>query len=57
MPSGTVSLTLDGRTANAPNIVAVMLLAAGAGSTITVETIGLDEREVMNALIDLISDR
>ena len=52
-----VSLTLDGRTANARNIVAVMLLAAGAGSTITVETIGPDEREAMNALIDLISDR
>jgi phosphocarrier protein HPr len=53
----TVSLTLDGRTANARNIVAVMLLAAGAGSTIAVETIGPDEREAMNALIDLISDR
>jgi len=52
-----VSLTFNGHTANARNIVAVMLLAAGAGSTITVETIGPDESEAIEAVVDLISSR
>jgi phosphocarrier protein HPr len=52
-----VSLTFNGRTANARSIVAVMLLAAGVGSTITVETMGPDEREAIEALVDLISSR
>jgi phosphocarrier protein HPr len=52
-----VSLTFNGHTANARNIVAVMLLAAGAGSTITVETIGPDESEAIEAVADLISSR
>jgi phosphocarrier protein HPr len=52
-----VSLIFNGHIANARNIVAVMLLAAGAGSTITVETIGPDEREAIEALVDLIGSR
>jgi phosphocarrier protein HPr len=52
-----VSLALNGHTANARNIVAVMLLAAGAGSTITVEAIGPDEREAIDALVNLIGSR
>jgi phosphocarrier protein HPr len=52
-----VSLTFNGRTANARSIVAVMLLAAGVGSTITVETMGPDEREAIEALVDLITSR
>ncbi|HUD24405.1 MAG TPA: HPr family phosphocarrier protein [Burkholderiaceae bacterium] len=52
-----VLLTFNGHTANARNILAVMLLAAGAGSTITVETIGSDEGEAIEALVDLISSR
>jgi phosphocarrier protein HPr len=50
-----VSLDFNGRRANARNIVAVMLLAAGVGSTITVEASGPDEREALDALTDLIS--
>jgi len=52
-----VSLALNGRTANARNIIAVMLLAASAGSTITIETVGSDEREAMEALIEMISNQ
>jgi phosphocarrier protein HPr len=52
-----VSLTLNGHTANGRSIVAVMLLAAGVGSTITVEAIGPDEREAIDALVELISSR
>ena len=53
----SASLAFNGRRANARNILAVMLLAASVGSTITVETIGPDEREAMDALIALIGDR
>ncbi len=49
-----VSLTCNGRRANARNIVSVMLLAAGVGSTITVETSGADEEEALAALTSLI---
>jgi phosphocarrier protein HPr len=52
-----VSLAFNGRIANARNIVAVMLLAAGVGSTITVETSGPDEKEAIRALTNLISGR
>lgn len=52
-----VSLAFNGRTANARNIVAVMLLSASVGSTITVETSGPDEVEAVDALINLIGSR
>jgi phosphocarrier protein HPr len=49
-----VSLACNGRRADARNIVSVMLLAAGVGSTITVETNGTDEKEALAALTSLI---
>jgi phosphocarrier protein HPr len=52
--SCSVWLVVQGRRADARNIVAVMLLAAGVGSTITIETSGPDEKEAINALTDLI---
>jgi phosphocarrier protein HPr len=52
-----VSLAFNGRTANARNIVAVMLLSASVGSTITVETNGPGEAEAVDALINLIGSR
>ena len=52
-----VSLAFNGRTANARNILAVMLLSASVGSTITVETSGRDEAEAVDALINLIGGR
>jgi phosphocarrier protein HPr len=50
----SVWLAVEGRRVNARNIVAVMLLAAGVGSTITIETSGPDEKEAIDALTDLI---
>ena len=52
--SCSVWLAVRERRVNARNIVAVMLLAAGVGSTITIETSGADEKEAIDALIDLI---
>jgi phosphocarrier protein HPr len=49
-----VWLAVRGRRVNARNILAVMLLAAGVGSTITIETSGPDEKEAIDALTDLI---
>jgi phosphocarrier protein HPr len=53
----SVSLALNGRTANARNILAVMLLAASVGSTISIEASGPDEAEALEALSSLIEDR
>ena len=52
--SCSVWLAVRERRVNARNIVAVMLLAAGVGSTITIETSGADEKEAIDALTDLI---
>jgi phosphocarrier protein HPr len=53
----SVSLAFNGRTANARNILAVMLLAASVGSTILIEASGPDEAEALEALSSLIEDR
>ena len=53
----SVSLAFKGRTANARNILAVMLLAASMGGTILIEASGLDEAEAIEALSSLIGDR
>jgi phosphocarrier protein HPr len=53
----SASLTSNGRRASARNIVAVMLLAATVGSTIVVETDGIDETEAADALASLIGSR
>jgi phosphocarrier protein len=52
-----VSLIWNGRRASARSMVAVMLLAAGVGATIRLETQGPDEAEAMTAMVQLISDR
>lgn len=49
-----VWLAVRGRRANARSIVAVMLLAAAVGSTVTIETSGPDEREAIDAFTNLI---
>ena len=53
----TVSLVFNGRTANARNVLAVMLLAASVGSTIWIEASGPDEAEALDALSSLIGNR
>ncbi|MCY1533074.1 phosphocarrier, HPr family [compost metagenome] len=45
------------RRVNAKSIMGVMMLAAGLGSTVEVETIGADEQVAMDALIALINDK
>ena len=52
-----VSLAFKGRTANARNVIAVMLLAASVGSTIRIEASGPDEAEALDALSSLIGAR
>lgn len=52
----SVALHVKGRHANARSIMAVMLLAASMGSTVRLETNGVDEQEAMAALTSLIRD-
>jgi phosphocarrier protein HPr len=51
-----VSLARSGRKVNAKSIMGVMMLAAGKGSRITLETAGPDETEAMDAIVVLIGD-
>ena len=50
-------LTRNGRRVNAKSIMGVMMLAAGIGSVVTVETDGPQEQEAMDALLALIADK
>jgi len=45
------------RRVNAKSIMGVMMLAAGMGSTVEIETSGPDEQVAMDALLALINDR
>ncbi len=51
-----VSLARSGRKVNAKSIMGVMMLAAGKGSRIMLETDGPDETEAMDAIAVLIGD-
>lgn len=52
-----VWMTRDGRRVNAKSIMGVMMLAAGKGSSIELETDGPDEQAAMDALVALIEDK
>ena len=45
------------RRVNAKSIMGVMMLAAGLGSTVEIETSGADEQAAMEALLALIADK
>ena len=45
------------RRVNAKSIMGVMMLAAGIGSTVQIETDGAHEQEAMTALLALIADK
>jgi len=45
------------RRINAKSIMGVMMLAAGKGSKVVVETTGDDEQEAMDAILKLIADK
>jgi phosphocarrier protein len=51
-----VSLARNGRKVNAKSIMGVMMLAAGKGSRVVLETDGPDEAEAMDAIVALIAD-
>jgi phosphocarrier protein HPr len=50
-------LSRNNRRVNAKSIMGVMMLAAGKGSRITIETEGADADDAMEALVGLIGDR
>jgi phosphocarrier protein HPr len=50
-----VSLAVNGRSADARSIVAVMLLAANVGSVVSIEAVGPDAQEALDAMTSLIS--
>jgi phosphocarrier protein len=52
-----VHLSRNGRRVNAKSIMGVMMLAAGLGSEIEIETEGADEQAAMEAIVALIDDR
>ena len=52
-----VWLSKGGRRVNAKSIMGVMMLAAGLGSTIEIETNGEREQEAQEALLALIEDK
>jgi phosphocarrier protein len=52
-----IFLSRNGRQINAKSIMGVMMLAAGIGSTVTLETVGEKADEAMEAITALINDR
>jgi phosphocarrier protein HPr len=52
-----VWMTRNGRRINAKSIMGVMMLAAGIGSKVQIETDGPDEADAMKALLELIADK
>jgi len=52
-----VFLSRNGRRVNAKSIMGVMMLAAGLGATVEVETDGADEQAAMDALEKLFADK
>ena len=55
--ASSVVLVSNGRRANARSLVAVMVLAAGVGARVLIETSGPDEVEAMRAIARLIDAR
>lgn len=51
-----VALSRNNRKVNAKSIMGVMMLAAGKGSKVIIETDGPDEQAAMDALLALIAD-
>ncbi len=45
------------RRVNAKSIMGVMMLAAGIGSSVEIETDGVDEQAAMTALLGLVADK
>jgi len=52
-----VHMSRNGRRINAKSIMGVMMLAAGMGSEVEIETDGADEAEALRRIVALIDDR
>ncbi len=52
-----VFMSRNGRRVNAKSIMGVMMLAAGIGSEVEIETSGPDEQQAVEALTTLINDK
>ena len=52
-----VHMSRNGRRVNAKSIMGVMMLAAGLGSEVEIETSGSDEQAAMTAITALIDDK
>jgi phosphocarrier protein HPr len=52
-----VFMSRNGRRINAKSIMGVMMLAAGMGTEVEIETSGDDEAKAMRALVALINER
>ena len=53
----TVHISRNGRRVNAKSIMGVMMLAAGLGSTVEIETEGPDEAEAIDTIAKLFADK
>ena len=51
-----VQMSRNGRKVNAKSIMGVMMLAAGKGSKVMIETDGPDESDAMDAIVSLIGE-
>ncbi|BEI34380.1 HPr family phosphocarrier protein [Polynucleobacter sp. HIN5] len=52
-----VFMSKNGRRINAKSIMGVMMLAAGMGSSVTIETVGEREDEALKKICELIDNR
>jgi phosphocarrier protein HPr len=52
-----VWMTRNSRRINAKSIMGVMMLAAGIGSTVLIETEGADEQQAMDELLAMIANK
>ncbi len=52
-----VFMSRNGRRVNAKSIMGVMMLAAGVGTEVEIETVGEDEAAAMAALTALVDDK
>jgi len=52
-----IFMSRNGRRVNAKSIMGVMMLAAGLGTEVEIETTGADEQAAMDALTTLINDK
>ena len=52
-----VFMERKGRRINAKSIMGVMMLAAGKGSTVKIETIGADADDCLQAIVELIAGK